>query len=243
MNSIVYVGMDVHKGNYTLCCYSYETDKVEYRQTIPSDYRLILKYMEQVRKRYEGEVTFVYGYEAGCLGYSLYYQLREHEVDCKILAPTTMGITNTHRVKTDRRDAANIARCLAFHTYSEVYVPDDEDNAIKEYIRMRDDQKLAPKKIKQQILAFVLRKGKRFEGGKKYWTIAHLKWLKDLDLTGLDKETLSEYMVTYEYLVDIIERLDNRIEELASGERYEKKVKNMSCFLGIKTHTALSMNH
>ena len=38
MNSIVYVGMDVHKESYTLCCYSYDTDKVEYKQTIPSDY-------------------------------------------------------------------------------------------------------------------------------------------------------------------------------------------------------------
>ena len=241
MNSIVYVGMDVHKESYTLCCYCYDTDKVEYKQTIPSDYKLVLKYMEQVRTRYEGEVTFVCGYEAGCLGYSLYHQLKDHAVDCKILAPTTMAITNNHRVKTDKRDAANIARCLAFRTYSEVYVPDDEDNAVKEYIRMRDDQKLALKKIKQQILAFVLRKWKRFEGGKTYWTIAHMKWLKNLDLTGLDKETLSEYLITYEYLVEKIERLDNRIEELASGEKYEKKIKNMSCFLGIKTHTALSM--
>lgn len=241
MNSIVYVGMDVHKESYTLCCYSYDTDKIEYKQTIPSDYKLILKYMEQVRTRYEGEVTLVCGYEAGCLGYSLYHELKEHAVDCKILAPTTMGITNTHHVKTDKRDAANIARCLAFHTYSEVYVPDDEDNAIKEYIRMRDDQKLMLKKIKQQILAFVLRQGKRFEGGKTYWTIAHMKWLKSLELIGLDKETLSEYLITYEYLTDKIERLDKRIEELASGEKYEKKVKNMSCLLGVKTHTALSM--
>ena len=53
MNTIVYVGMDVHKESYTLCCYCYDTDKVEYRQTIPSDYRLILKYMERVRNRYE----------------------------------------------------------------------------------------------------------------------------------------------------------------------------------------------
>ena len=68
-----------------------------------------------------------------------------------------MGITNTNRIKTDRKDAANIARCLAFHTYSAVYVPDGEDNAVKEYLRMRDDQKLALKKIKQQITAFVLR--------------------------------------------------------------------------------------
>ena len=96
MNSIVYVGMDVHKEQYTLCCYSYETDKVEYKQTIPSDYKLVLKYMEQVRSRYDGEVTFVCGYEAGCLGYSLYHQLKEHAVDCKILAPSTMAVTNTH---------------------------------------------------------------------------------------------------------------------------------------------------
>ena len=43
MNTIVYVGMDVHKESYTLCCYSYDTDKVEYKQTIPSDYKLIFK--------------------------------------------------------------------------------------------------------------------------------------------------------------------------------------------------------
>lgn len=241
MNTIVYVGMDVHKESYTLCCYCYDTDKVEYKQTIPSDYKLILKYMESMRKIYGEDASFVCGYEAGCLGYSLYHQLREHAVDCKILAPTTMAITNTNRVKTDKRDAANIARCLAFHTYSEVYVPDDEDNSVKEYIRMRDDQKLMLKKIKQQILAFVLRQGKKFEGGKTYWTIAHIKWLKSLDLTGLAKETLSEYLVTYEYLTEKIERLDHRIEELASGEKYKEKVKNMGCFLGIKTHTALSM--
>lgn len=241
MNSIVYIGMDVHKESYTLCCYSYDKDKVEYKQTIPSDYKLVLKYMEQVRTRYDDEVTFVCGYEAGCLGYSLYHQLKEHAVDCKILAPTTMAVTNTHHVKTDKRDAANIARCLAFHTYSEVYVPDEEDNAVKEYIRMRDDQKLMLKKIKQQILAFVLRKGKRFEGGKTYWTMTHMKWLKNLELSGLDKETLCEYLITYEYLVEKMERLDKRIEELACGEKYEKKVKNMGCLLGIKAHTALSM--
>ena len=241
MNTIVYVGMDVHKESYTLCCYCYDTDLVEYRQTIPADYRLVLKYMERVRNRYEGDVTFVCGYEAGCVGYSLYHQLTDHAVDCKILAPTTMAITNTNRVKTDRKDAANIARCLAFHTYSEVYVPDEQDNQVKEYIRMRDDQKLALKKVKQQILAFVLRQGKRFEGGKTYWTIRHMKWLYGLELAPLDKETLSEYLITYEYLVEKIERLDRRIEELASEERYREKVKKLGCFMGLQTHTALSM--
>ena len=59
MNSIVYVGMDVHKESYTLCCYCYDTDKVEYKQTIPSDYKLILKYMESMRLS-EYLVTYEY---------------------------------------------------------------------------------------------------------------------------------------------------------------------------------------
>lgn len=211
MNSILYVGMDVYKENYTLCCYSFDRDKVEYRQTVPSDYRLILKYLEQVHGKYLEEVEFICGYEAGCLGYSLYHQLTDHGVKCIILAPTTMGITNTNRVKTDRKDAANIARCLAFHTYSAVYVPDGEDNAVKEYLRMRDDQKLALKKIKQQITAFVLRLGKQYTGSKSLWTENHLKWLRGLDLTLLEKETLQEYLITYDYLTDKLERLDARL--------------------------------
>ena len=241
MNSILYVGMDVYKENYTLCCYSFDRDKVEYRQTVPSDYRLVLKYLEQVRRKYPEEVEFICGYEAGCLGYSLYHQLTDHGVKCIILAPTTMGITNTNRVKTDRKDAANIARCLAFHTYSAVYVPDGEDNAVKEYLRMRDDQKLALKKIKQQITAFVLRLGKQYTGGKNLWTENHLKWLRGLDLTLLEKETLQEYLITYDYLTDKLERLDARIEELARNERYGERVRRLGCFIGIKPHTALSL--
>ena len=42
------------------------------------------------------------------------------------------------------------------------------------------------------------------KGGKTYCTIAHMKWLKSLELKDLDKETLTEYLVTYEYLVEKI---------------------------------------
>lgn len=241
MNSVVYVGMDVHKESYTMSCYTFESDKIQYQQKIKSDYRMVLKYLEQVRKRFDSDREYVCGYEAGCLGYALYHQLTQHGVKCIILAPTTMAITNNNRVKTDRKDAGIIARCLAFHTYSEVHVPTDEDNSVKEYIRMRDDQKKMLKSTKQQILAFVLRNGHRFEGGKTYWTIAHVKWLKTLKLNGVFQDTFDEYLITYEYLKEKIERLDRKIEELAAGERYEGNVRKLSCLIGVKAHTALSV--
>ena len=240
MNSVVYVGMDVHKESYTLICYNMEEDELRYKQTIEPNIKSVLKYLNMVREKYPEAEKIVCGYEAGCLGYSLYHELRRYGQECVLLAPTTMGITNTNRIKTDKRDAGNIARCMAFGTYSKVHVPTAEDESVKEYIRMRDDQKKALKIAKQQILAFVLRQGCRYEAGRNYWTQMHVNWLKSLDMGGTLQESLSEYLVTYEYLRDKVERMDERIEELASGERYQKDVKKLTCLIGVRTHTALA---
>ena len=56
--------------------------------------------------------------------------------------------------------------CLCYGGYHPVYIPTGEDDAVKEYLRMRDDHKLALKKLKQQINAFVLRHGHQYVGTK-----------------------------------------------------------------------------
>ena len=90
MTSIIYVGMDVHTTNFTFCCYTADSDRgFAVAQTEP-DYRQVIKYMERVQKQRGEECKFVCGYEAGCLGYSLYHQLTRCGVDCVILAPSTM---------------------------------------------------------------------------------------------------------------------------------------------------------
>ena len=177
------------------------------------------------------------GYEAGCLGYSLYNQLTAAGVKCVILAPTTMLTPQGVRIKTDMRDAYMIAQCLSYGGYHAVYIPTEADDSVKEYLRMRNDHKLALKKIKQQINAFCIRHGFCYDGTK--WTLAHLNWLKKLEITNeLYRETLDEYMASYEEQEAKIERYDKRIEEIAEQTKYYDKVKKLKCFLGIKTHTA-----
>ena len=237
----VYVGMDVHKESFTLCAYTIEAEKASHFQRTTSDYKNILKYLEFLRTIYGSDTNFICGYEAGCLGYTLYHQLTAANVKCEILAPTTMlEQRSKKRIKTDKRDAEIIGKCLAQHNYSAVHIPTAQDEEVKEFLRMRDDHKLALKKIKQQILAFCLRHNCRYEGNS-HWTASHLKWLKALKPDGLYKEILDEYLLTYTNLTDKLERLDDRIEELASGEVYREKVKKLSCFIGVKTHTALSV--
>ena len=69
-----------------------------------------------------------------------------------------------------------------------------------------------------------------------------MDWIKKnkFDETVL-KETLDEYLVTYQYLVEKIERLDEKIKEISNGKKYQEKVKNLRCFIGIEEHTALSL--
>ena len=237
----VYVGMDVHKESFSLCSFTIDSDNPCYYQKVTSDYRMILKYLERMRDIYGEQTKFICGYEAGCLGYTLYHQLSKSGVECIILAPTTMSRETGKKVKTDKRDAAQIAKCLAFRTYSPVHVPTEEDEQIKEYIRMRDDHKIALKKVKQQILSFCLRHNIVYSETKTNWTRAHIQWLHQLKLEGLYGEILSEYLISLNQLTEKINRFDARIEEMASECKYQENVHNLTCLLGIQTHTALSI--
>lgn len=240
--STVYVGMDVHKESYSLCCYTNEKEQPEYYQKVEGHYSKILNYMEAMRFHYGDDAIFVCGYEAGCLGFTLYHQLTQHNVKCIIVAPTTMSKpTGKKKIKTDKRDAALIARCLAHHDYSPVHIPTQQDEQVKEYIRMRNDHKLALKKVKQQISAFCLRHNYRYDATASHWTQAHVKWLRALKPEGLYAEILAEYLATYGRLTDTLERLDQRIEELSMEPGYQEKVRKLSCFLGVKTQTGLSV--
>ena len=240
MNSIIYVGMDVHTTNYTLCCFSPDKDRVFAVAQVEPDYLNILKYLKRVEKNIGKPCQFLCGYEAGCLGYSLYHQLTESNVECVILAPTTM-MSSAKQIKTDRRDAEKIAKCLAFNTYKPVYIPTEEDNAVKEYIRMRDDAKSAAKRYKQQILSFCVRHGKCFEG-KGHWTNKHRAWLTSLDFGNtLLQETFQEYLRLLDQTLESLERFENKINELANSERYAERTRRLNCFLGIANVIALAV--
>ena len=243
MKSIIaYIGMDVHKESFSLCTYFKDEDKVLFKEKIASDLHELLQYFEVVKTSIKRKsVTIKCGYEAGCLGYSLKKALDDYDIDCVIMAPTTMLNINNKRVKTDKRDAENIAKNLAFGTYKEVHMITGRDEEIKEYIRMRDDHKLALTKIKQQINMFVLRHGKIYDGGKSKWTQAHIKWLKELKLSDGFRVVLDEYLFTYDQLTEKIERYNKEIESFSQEKEYKEKANRLKCFVGIDTITAMSI--
>ena len=238
--SIVYIGMDVHKDSYSLCAYMPEFDAFLGETKCASEPKNVEKFIDNLREHLEDDVEFVTGYEAGVLGYSLHNTLEKMGITCKILAPSTMSKSSKDLVvKNDRRDAKMIAKNLANKTYKAVYVPDDEDVEIKEFVRLRKNACKARGVIKKQINAFVLRHGFNYQRSK--WTVAHIKWLKQLELSVILRETLNEMLLQYYDLNDRIERFDARIEAFSQQERYVKPVQQMRCLKGVDTITAMTI--
>ncbi|NLB50162.1 MAG: IS110 family transposase [Clostridiaceae bacterium] len=248
MKSIVFVGMDVHKSGFTLSCLQPELfieDRFFGHMTVKPSAGEVKRYLDRIQDRYKkqtgGELRFICGYEAGCMGYALYHDLARLGIDCFILAPTSMPKYPANTIKTDKRDSEHIAKCLAYGNYKSVYVPDLMDEQVRDYIRMRNDHKGALKGLKQQINAFCLRLGASYPSGQSKWTQRHLRWLQQLELELIHREILDEYLITYGSLINRLEVLGRRIEEFAQEERYREEVSKLICLLGVQSLTGLSV--
>jgi transposase len=241
MKRIIYVGMDVHLNSYTMCCVEpsfKDEDKIFGHMRLEPSVSSVKLYLTKIAERINDpgrSIHFICGYEAGFIGYSLYHEMNAAGLTCVILAPSTMPQHPGHRIKTDKRDAEHIAKSLAYGTYRAVHIPTAEDEQTRDYLRMRNDHQLALKKVKQQINAFCLRLGKHYTSGRTKWSQAHLHWLRNMELPALHREILDEYLTTYETTSTRIQAFDQRIEELASRDRYHEPVKQLSCFIGIFT--------
>ncbi|PYO96984.1 MAG: IS110 family transposase [Gemmatimonadetes bacterium] len=80
-------------------------------------------------------------YEAGPCGYVLYWQLTKLGVACDVVAPTLVPTKPGDRVKTDRRDAENLARCHRAGDLTPVWVPDVAHEALRDLVRAREAAK------------------------------------------------------------------------------------------------------
>lgn len=239
MSSVIYVGMDVHQDSFSLCALNDDNDQIVRETKCSAELENILKFIKHLPVPDDNHI--ILGYEAGIWGYSLRNRLVALGYDCIILAPSTMYSNAKHQmVKNDHQDAQMIAHNLASGTYRAVYVPDQEDDEIKEFIRLIKALKKELKRTKQRIRSFVLRNGFRFE--RTAWTHLYLNWLSELTLPKVKRLVLDEYLIEYHQLTDKIDRLSSQLEEISHYERYQEPIAKLRCFKGIDTVAAMTIH-
>src|SRR5256885_16602363 len=129
-----------------------------------------------VRKLAAKYSRLTFCYEAGPTGYRLYRQIKALGHECVVAAPSLIPKKPGNRVKTNRRDALNLAKLLRAGELTAVWVPDARHEAMRDLVRAREAAVDDLKSKRQQVLSLLLRLGRHFTG-KRTWTRAHMNWL------------------------------------------------------------------
>jgi transposase len=178
-------------------------------------------------------------YEAGPCGFGLARRLLELGIDCQVIAPSLIPKRSGDRQKTDRRDAAMLARLHRAAELTPVQIPEQSDEALRDLCRARTDAVNDLRRTRQQLQALLLRLGCPYPG-KTSWTLAHERYLRALVLPNAAHQNLLEESVqALGAAKERVERITGRIEALARDWRLWPAVEALMCLRGIRSLSAI----
>lgn len=237
MKKILYVGMDVHKESITIATAwgidvntGHIPDEVRLVGTIPNTLAAV---DNAIRKLVGTGAVPQFVYEAGPGGYTLYRHIRASGFACVVAAPSLIPRKPGDRVKTDGGDAVMLARLLRAGELTEVSVPSEEDEAMRDLFRTRCDVKNLERRAKQFLLSFLLRQGLKYPGAKN-WTKTHMAWLDTLSLSRpVHQLALQEYIDTVRHCCARVQHLDAMLLQVAQTWPGLPMVRALQSFRGI----------
>jgi transposase len=233
MTKTTYLGLDVHAATIAIGLLEEEQEKPEVRE-IPNEPAAIRKTIQRLGKGRELRCC----YEAGPCGYVLQRQLAAMGVDCQVIAPSLIPQKPGDRVKTDRRDAAKLARLLRAGELTPIGVPTEDQEAVRDLVRAREAARRARTDARHRLTKFLLRHGHRFHATN--WTGQFWKWVNCVTFAHPElTKVLQHYTDMVLHLDRQIEDLDAHIESVAARDPFRSMVARLSCLRGISTLAAM----
>lgn len=148
-NSIMYVGLDVHKDSIDVALAEEgRSRELRHYGKIGGDFDALDKV---VRKLSGTGKTLHFVYEARPCGYALYRHLTGQGYSCSVIAPSKTPRGSGDRVKTDRRDSVSLARLERAGELTPVFVPREDDEAMRDLTRAREDAVRAERRARQTL--------------------------------------------------------------------------------------------
>lgn len=207
----VFVGLDVAKARHAVAvAEDGRQGEVRYFGEIGADPESVRRLVVKLQKRH-GQLHFCY--EAGPTGYGLYRQLTKLGHPCMVVAPSLIPRKPGDRIKTNRRDAQQLARLLRAGELTAVWVPDEAHEAMRDLVRSRDAAVADLRRKRQAITSMMLRQGRAFPG-KKTWGATYKYWLQKQSFEhpahGL---VLQELLLAVRHAEERLERVEAAITE------------------------------
>lgn len=239
MNSVtIFVGLDVHKDTISVAVARMDRREPESLGTIPNTLQALTKL---VRKLGSASQLF-FCYEAGPCGYTVCRHLTKLGAKCIVVAPSLVPKSPGDRVKTDRRDALKLARLLRSGDLEPIWVPDDEQEALRDLSRAREAAQQDLVRKRNQLGLFLLRLHIQHPGGLNRWTARWREWLEHLHLgQPAHQLVLTEYRHAVHEAEQRVERLEAALEEYAKSSPLAPVIGALQCLRGVGLVTAAAV--
>ena len=236
-NQTKFVGMDVHQHSITIAIAdSGPNGEARLYGTIKNTTEALDKVIRKLVST-GAELRFVY--EAGPCGFVLYRHLEGNGFDCIVAAPSMIPRKSGVRIKNDNRDAISLARLMRAGELTSIYVPNLEDEAVRDLSRAREDARGAERKAKQRLNSFLLRNDFIY-AGKKKWVKSHLNWLTDLKMKHpIQQIAFQEYLDAVYECSERVARIKGQIEQVSTEWRWAPTVKALQALRGVSLLTAV----
>jgi transposase len=232
-SNIIFVGLDTAKEFSEV---AYSLDDRDHKPCLLSRIRStkqgVEKLCRQLQSKYPGATLHVV-YEAGPCGYWIYRLLTRLGHPCYVIAPSLIPKKPGVRVKTDKRDALMLCQLLKNGDFSSIYVPEPEDEAIRDLSRARERAMRDLNDAKYQLKALLLRNHIHYNGTAN-WSVKHLRWLTELVLPYPAQHiVLQEMIQTVNERLDRLRRFDNELQYQVKQWRYYPLVKAYQAMRGV----------
>jgi len=233
-NSILFIGLDTHKDFFEVAYFSPDHHSaVEHYGRISSAKVALTKFIQSMQRKYPNATIHVV-YEAGPCGYWVYRHLTKLGHLCFIVAPSLIPKKPGDRVKTDKRDAILLCTLLKNGDANPIYVPEPEDEAVRDLSRARERAMHDLNDARYQLKALLLRNNINYDGLAN-WSAKHLRWLTEIVLPHTSQQfVLQEMIVTIHERKDRLERLDNELNHHVHAWRYYPVVKAIQAMKGVR---------
>lgn len=232
-HSILFIGLDTHKEFVEVAYIEDQRGaKPVHLGRQPCSKVAIKKLARQFESKYP-EATLHFVYEAGPCGYWIYRLLTSLGHCCYVVAPSLIPKKPGDKVKTDKRDAMMLAKLLKSEDLTPIYVPEPEDEAVRDLSHAREVAMKDLKDAKYQLKAMLLRNDINCKI-KDNWSAAHLRWLTELVLPHPAQQiVLTEAIQTITERIRRVEHLDNELAHQVTSWRYYPVVKAVQAMRGV----------
>jgi transposase len=181
-------------------------------------------------------------YEAGPTGYGLYRAAVEAGVGMEVIAPGLTPRGRGDRVKTDRKDAELLARCLMAGSLTAVVVPSPQVEAAREVVRAHDACRRDLMNARHRVSKMLLRHGRVYPKDST-WTQEHRRWLAGQQFPEpMSAFTYADLIATVDGLTARKKALAEQISDLATDPSWWPTVARLRAFRGVDTLTALAIH-